>query len=346
MIPDEEAEFRGSGGFIRNIIIIAVLHLIGLAVVLLFALHPTQEKEEQLVWMNPGSFGSSETGGTPAANRNTPEPEEAPETTPENATPTPASTPEQPTPEPTTPPPATPPPAKPPPSQESSELPIAHTPSPTPTPTPRPTPKPTPKPTATPKPTPTAKPSPKPTPKPTPKAQPSPKPTPKATVSSKPKESGSSTPTPSGAPKPKSSSEGTQEAKNSPTEQKKHGEATGNKSERQQHPGSGNGEGNEHGNASGKGEADIGMYAEVIKNRFQSAWNQPHGEIPGGTTLVVNVRLKIQPDGTVTEFTIVEGSGNAVVDDSVREAGQKIAKLPPPPGGGTFTPIIRFELGD
>jgi TonB family protein len=61
---------------------------------------------------------------------------------------------------------------------------------------------------------------------------------------------------------------------------------------------------------------------------------------------VVNVRLKIQPDGTVTEFTIVDGSGNAVVDDSVKEAGKKIAKLPPPPGGDTFTPIIRFELGD
>ena len=88
------------------------------------------------------------------------------------------------------------------------------------------------------------------------------------------------------------------------------------------------------------------MYAEIIKNRFQNAWNQPHGEIPAGTTLVVNVRLKIQPDGTVTEFTIVDGSGNSVVDDSVREAGQKITKLPPPPGGGTFTPIIRFELGD
>ena len=61
---------------------------------------------------------------------------------------------------------------------------------------------------------------------------------------------------------------------------------------------------------------------------------------------MVNVRLKIQPDGTVTEFEIVDGSGNAVVDDSVREAGKKIAKLPAPPGGGTFTPIIRFELGD
>jgi len=61
---------------------------------------------------------------------------------------------------------------------------------------------------------------------------------------------------------------------------------------------------------------------------------------------VVNVRLKIEPDGTVTGFEIVDGSGNAVVDESVKEAGKKITRLPPPPGGNTFTPIIRFELGD
>jgi TonB family protein len=167
------------------------------------------------------------------------------------------------------------------------------------------------------------------------------------TPSSKPKESGSTTPKPSGSPKPKGASEGTDEAKNGSASEKNHGEGSGSaKSDKHQQTGSGNGEGQEHGTASGNGEADIGLYAEIIKNRFQTAWNQPHGEIPAGTTIVVNVRLKIQPDGSVTEFSIVDGSGNAVVDDSVREAGKKITKLPPPPGGDTFTPIIRFELGD
>ncbi|MBV8586191.1 MAG: TonB C-terminal domain-containing protein, partial [Verrucomicrobia bacterium] len=90
----------------------------------------------------------------------------------------------------------------------------------------------------------------------------------------------------------------------------------------------------------------IGAYAEIIKNRFVAAWNQPHGEIPAGSNLVATVRLRIQPDGTVTEFEIVEGSGNSVVDESVREAGRKILKLPPPPGGTAFSPVLRFELGD
>ena len=90
----------------------------------------------------------------------------------------------------------------------------------------------------------------------------------------------------------------------------------------------------------------LAYYAEVIKNRFQAAWNQPHGEIAPGTELVATVKLKIEPDGSVTEFTLVDGSGNSVVDDSVREAGRKITKLPPPPGGAAFSPVVRFELGN
>jgi hypothetical protein len=56
MSPEEEGEFRGSGGFTRNVIIIACLHLVGLGVLLLLTLHPLKKKEEQMVWMNPGSF--------------------------------------------------------------------------------------------------------------------------------------------------------------------------------------------------------------------------------------------------------------------------------------------------
>jgi TonB family protein len=86
------------------------------------------------------------------------------------------------------------------------------------------------------------------------------------------------------------------------------------------------------------------LYAEIIKNRFDGAWNQPHGQIPAGSALVVTVHLKIEPDGTVTEFSIVEGSGNSVVDETVKEAGHKITRLPPPPGGSGFSPTVRFEL--
>jgi TonB family protein len=65
-----------------------------------------------------------------------------------------------------------------------------------------------------------------------------------------------------------------------------------------------------------------------------------------GKTLEVTVKLKVEADGMVTEFTIIEGSGNAVVDDSVREAGKRITRLPPPPNSEAFSAPVRFELGN
>jgi len=69
-------------------------------------------------------------------------------------------------------------------------------------------------------------------------------------------------------------------------------------------------------------------------------------EMTLGKKLEVTVKLHIEADGTVTEFTIVQGSGNAVVDESVREAGAKLGKLPPPPNGQAFSAPVRFELRD
>ena len=110
------------------------------------------------------------------------------------------------------------------------------------------------------------------------------------------------------------------------------------------HGESGTGPGGTEG--SGSGDSALVGYVGVLTNRFQAAWNQPTGEMALGKMLAVTVKLKVEPDGTVTEFDIVEGSGNAVVDDSVREAGKKITKLPPPPNGHAFSAPVRFELGN
>ncbi len=93
-------------------------------------------------------------------------------------------------------------------------------------------------------------------------------------------------------------------------------------------------------------DSALAAYVGILTNRFQAAWNQPTSEMALGKTLKVTVKLKVEADGTVTEFIIVEGSGNAVVDDSVREAGKKITKLPPPPDGQGFSAPVRFELGN
>jgi TolA protein len=108
--------------------------------------------------------------------------------------------------------------------------------------------------------------------------------------------------------------------------------------------GGGSGPGNAEG--SGSGDSALAGYVGILTNRFQAAWNQPTSEMALGKVLQVTVKLKVESDGTVTEFDIVEGSGNAVVDDSVREAGKKITKLPPPPNGQAFSAPVRFELGN
>jgi TonB family protein len=327
------------GGFRLNFVLIAALHLLVLGAVLLLAIFSTRKKEENVVWMNPGSFASGSpmtNGADGGANPDnaTGQKENLPPEPEATLSPLPAIAPS---------PPATP--------EPTPEIP-KDTPTPKPsvqvTPTPPPnlvTPKPTPKPT----PSSTPKPSPSVTPKPTPKTKstpnPSPKPSTKPSAKPTPEESRTPRPKPSESPthKPPANAKKDEEnlAKNapSPTAHKSESEGTDKPPK-----GNSSSSGNGTGSTSGNGEANFGLYAEIIKNRFDGAWNQPHGQIPAGSALVVTVHLKIEPDGTVTEFSIVEGSGNSVVDETVKEAGHKITRLPPPPGGSGFSPTVRFEL--
>jgi TonB family protein len=87
-------------------------------------------------------------------------------------------------------------------------------------------------------------------------------------------------------------------------------------------------------------------YGAILQARFDAAWDQPTSEMMLGKQLNVTVKIKIEADGTVTAFEIVEGSGNEVVDDSVRAAGAKLHKLPPPPNGEAFSAPVRFQLGN
>jgi TolA protein len=138
-----------------------------------------------------------------------------------------------------------------------------------------------------------------------------------------------------------------------PTVQKVEGsKSKGNETHGQSSTGSGtrsggaNGKGPGETEGSGSGDSALAGYVGVLTNRFQAAWNQPTSEMALGKMLEVTVKLRVEPDGTVTEFEIIEGSGNSVVDDSVREAGKKITKLPPPPNGQAFSAPVRFELGN
>lgn len=346
MTENDDPRSTETGGFRLNFALIAALHLLVLGAVLLLAIFSSRKKDENVVWMNPGSFasgspmsdgmdGGAQPDTTAGEKENLPPEPEPTLSPPPSIAPTPPPTPPEPTP----------------------EIP-KDTPTPKPsvqvTPTPPPnliTPKPTPKPTPSPKPSPsaTSKPSVKPTPKSTPR--PTPKPSAKPAAKPTPEESNTPKSKPSESPVHKSPSKKEKEkeeektAKNVPSPAAHKSENGGNSSDKPPKSNSSNGaNGNGSGSTPGNGDASFGLYAEIIKNRFDGAWNQPHGQIPAGSALVVTVHLKIEPDGTVTEFSIVEGSGNSVVDETVKEAGHKITRLPPPPGGSGFSPTIRFEL--
>lgn len=346
MREDDDHRPTGTGGFRLNFALIAALHLLVLGVVLLFTIFPYHKKDQNVVWMNPGSFASgspmsdaSDGGAKPDSatgqKENLP-PEPEPTLSPSSTVPpTPPPVTPEPTPEISTP--------TPPVQVTPTPSPNLLTPKPTPSPTPRPTPSSTPKPSPSSTPKVTPKPSPKPTPKPTPKpsAKPSAKPT--AQESSTPKPKPSESPAHKRPTSPKKEEIAKNQSTPSPTAHKiENGDGNTDKPPKASSSSSANGTGSS--SAPGNGETNFGLYAEIIKNRFDGAWNQPHGQIPAGSALVVTVRLKIEPDGAVTEFSIVEGSGNSVVDETVKEAGHKITRLPPPPGGNAFSPTIRFEL--
>jgi TonB family protein len=208
------------------------------------------------------------------------------------------------------------------------------------------------------RPKPTPQPPPKPSPKPTPKPSPTHSATPKSRPEVAPKEKEQEKPKINDSPKPKTSpvkSEEKEKANPSPgpnARQTEAGHAKGKLPHDQTTPGpvlqarSGSGGGAGYGKAAGSGDAALAAYVGILSDRFQAAWNQPTSEMALGKTLEVTVKLKVEADGTVTEFVILESSGNTVVDDSVRDAGKKITKLPPPPNGQGFSAPVRFELGN
>ena len=347
----------------------AFVHLLLLGGLVFVSLSQPSKREENIVWVNPGSFGGNPETGEIASAGNpelTPPPSaDSNETGPPEMEKPPEPSPPEPTPALSTPPPPTPlapkPPAPtaPPPtvSPTDSELAVR-------TPTPPATPRPTPKPLLSPTPRPSPKPKPSPKPSPTPKASPKPSASPKQghkpepTPKEKPKEKpeAEKSPKPETSPKSKASPvkpDGENKSKALADSRAHSGEQDKQKPSKGQTAGESPGTsrangGGGHGEGSGPGSGDsaLAAYVGILTSRFQAAWNQPTGELAMGKTLEVTVKLKVEPDGKVTQFSIVEGSGNAVVDESVREAGKSITKLPPPPNKEAFSAPVRFELGN
>jgi outer membrane biosynthesis protein TonB len=199
---------------------------------------------------------------------------------------------------------------------------------PTPTPVPTSTPKPTAIPTAKPKVTP--RPSPKPTLRKTLVAKASPKPSPKP----------KSSPTKSAeeAKKPDPNAEKKKIAKIASAK-------TGSSSQASGKTGSAGKAGDAGG---GKTASEFGWYGNMLHDRFYSAWIQPTTNIASGAKISTLVKVRIEKDGRVSNFEIIQPSENIVVNESVGAVAKRITQVDPPPAGlgngDHYDVKINFEL--
>ena len=101
------------------------------------------------------------------------------------------------------------------------------------------------------------------------------------------------------------------------------------------------------GKGSGAGGAsEVGWYGNMLHDRFYSEWVQPTSVVHSAR-LSVLLRIRIQKDGRISEYSIAKSSGNPVVDDSVKAAAARVKQVDPLPSGlgdAYYDVNINFEL--
>jgi len=194
-------------------------------------------------------------------------------------------------------------------------------------------------PTATPLPTPVRTPLPQPSMTPVPKASPKPtaKPTPKAT----PKKPVGAKVTPKPSPKKKAT----------PAEHEKENDENSKEAAKITPANAKSAEGEKSGSAGPSGPvraSEFSWYGKMLHDRFYSEWIQPRTSVAIGAKMSVLVKIRIEKDGRVSNFTIVRPSGNVVVDESVAAIAKRVTQVDPLPkgvGSGAYYEVnINFEL--
>jgi periplasmic protein TonB len=94
--------------------------------------------------------------------------------------------------------------------------------------------------------------------------------------------------------------------------------------------------------------SEFGWYANMLHDRFYSAWIQPTTNVPSGSKISTLVTVRIEKDGRVSKFEIAKPSGNATVNESVAAVAKQISQVDPPPTGlikgDHYDVKINFEL--
>ncbi|HEX7516002.1 MAG TPA: TonB family protein [Chthoniobacterales bacterium] len=189
--------------------------------------------------------------------------------------------------------------------------------------------------TATPSPTPVTKPPPKPSMTPVSKA--SPKPTPKAT----PKKTVVVKATPKPSPRKKAT----------PVEQEKKNDENRKEAAKIAPANANSVDGEKSGSTGPNGAvraSEFSWYGKMLHDRFYSEWIQPTTSVAIGAKMSALVKIRIEKDGRVSNFTIVRPSGNVVVDESVAAVAKRVTQVDPLPkglgSGAHYEVNINFEL--
>ena len=94
--------------------------------------------------------------------------------------------------------------------------------------------------------------------------------------------------------------------------------------------------------------SEFSWYGKMLHDRFYSEWIQPTTSIAIGAKISALVRIRIEKDGRISNFTIVKPSGNVVVDESVAAVAKRVTQVDPLPrglGSGAYYEVnINFEL--
>jgi TonB family protein len=95
----------------------------------------------------------------------------------------------------------------------------------------------------------------------------------------------------------------------------------------------------------GNSSASSANYAQVVKSIYEQAWTPPDETTSDDAN--IKVRVTIASDGTVISARVIEPSGDASVDSSVRNTLERVQFIRPFPSGSTDkerTYIINFNL--
>ena len=115
------------------------------------------------------------------------------------------------------------------------------------------------------------------------------------------------------------------------------------------HGGSGPGDSNgSTGGTNGVVAAESNAFGHALYQRLYRAWEQPTSVVATGAKYAALVRLRIEKDGRVSDFRMVQPSGNMLVDQSVQAVAARIDRVDAPPAsilrGDHYDVNVNFAL--